>query len=182
MASSTALRKRKRRRKRLMGFTALLLFILALLILVILGMKLVNRLVGNEQPDTDTEMLLSLQSGMRTGQKMEHPEKVIIRRSSLDKAGAQEMRNTYERAELLGEYLEQKPDSVPHYCIGIDGSAMLIVPLDEAVKGNQGAIVLEYTGNDETDVPDAVVDKVNRLIATIKSKYSIANENIITIP
>ncbi len=181
MASTVAYKKRKRRRKRIMGFTAVLLFFLVLLILVILGIKLVGKLLGEEPAEKDGEMLLSLESDMRTGQKMEYPEKIIIRRSSIDNAGAEEMRNYYERAGLLSEYLENKPDSVPHFCIGIDGIALQIVPTDEIAKGNTGAVVLEYTGTDEYNVPEAVVEKVNKLIAKLKAEYSIVNENIITV-
>ena len=178
MVITEAGRKRRRRRRKLKRLIAVLLFITVLIVLVILGLKLVNGLLSGSTADDD--MLLSINNVTRPGNKMEHPEKIIVRRSKLVNASAQQMRNFYERADILNPYTEDRTETSPHYVIGVTGDTLMTVPTDEAVPGNAGCIVIEYTSAEDGTVPDIVVSRVNKVLAELKSQYGIINDNIIS--
>lgn len=178
MVITEAGRKRRRRRRKLKRLIAVLLFITVLIVLVILGLKLVNGLLSGSTADDD--MLLSINNVTRPGNKMEHPEKIIVRRSELVNASAQQMRNFYERADILNPYTEDRTETSPHYVIGVTGDTLMTVPTDEAVPGNAGCIVIEYTSAEDGTVPDIVVSRVNKVLAELKSQYGIINDNIIS--
>lgn len=179
MIITEAGRKSRRRRRKLKRLIAVLLFITVLIVLVILGLKLVNGLLSGSTADDD-DMLLSINSATRPGNKMEHPEKIIVRRSKLVNASAQQMRNFYERADILNPYTEDRNETSPHYVIGVTGDTLMTVPTDEAVPGNAGCIVIEYTSAEDGTVPDIVVSRVNKVLAELKSQYGIINDNIIS--
>jgi len=180
MIITKADRKRKRRRQIIFRIVATIAFFTVLVLLIMVGLKGASHLLSGGKEEAKEEMLLSINPVTRPGTPMQNPVKIIVRRGSETDTSAEEMRNRLERAELLNEFLDSPVSESAHYVIGINGEAMLVVPLEEEIPGNTDCIVLEYCQDSEGNVPDVIVNRVNSLLKQLKTKYGITNDRIIS--
>lgn len=180
MIITKADRNRKRRRRVIFRIFATIAFFGALALLIFFGLKGVSVLTNGGREGQKDEMLLSINPVTRPGTPMAAPAKIIVSRASLQNLTAEEMRDRLERAELLNDYLDSPVTESAHYVIGINGDAMLVVPLEEEVPGYSNCIVIEYCQDSEGNVPDAIVNRVNSLLKQLKSQFGITNDRIIS--
>lgn len=157
-------RKRKYRRRRILLGAAALLVIALIVTLFIVIFRLVDSV--NDDSLSRDGMMLTINGNSRTGKAM-HAESILIKKSTLLSATATEIRNMYERGDLLNSFDDTPVMGGIHYAVGADGSVIECIPTDELAPGWGTAIVIEYSpdefGQENGQTAKAVDELVKKL-------------------
>ena len=129
----------------------------------------------------DESVLLSINGVTRTGEKAPLIGIIHVKKSEYRGLSALELRNRYERADILnplfkgGDVLEEGA----HYAIGTDGVCIQMIPLTEKAPGGEDRIVVVYSPDENGELNDQGKKTLDDLIEELCDEYSIGEENVI---
>ncbi len=129
----------------------------------------------------DDSLYLSVNGVTRTGEKGPLTGIILVKKSEQTGLSALELRNRYERADLLNP-LSKGSDIIEtgaHYAIGTDGVCIMMIPLEERAPGEGDKIVIVYSPDENGGLTDKEKKTLDELIGELCDEYSIGEENII---
>lgn len=129
----------------------------------------------------DDSLYLSVNGVTRTGEKGPLTGIILVKKSEQTGLSALELRNRYERADLLNP-LSKGSDIIEtgaHYAIGTDGVCIMMIPLEERAPGEGDKIVIIYSPDENGGLTDKEKKTLDELIGELCDEYSIGEENII---
>ena len=129
----------------------------------------------------DDSLYLSVNGVTRTGEKGPLTGIILVKKSEQTGLSALELRNRYERADLLNP-LSKGSDIIEtgaHYAIGTDGVCIMMIPLEERAPGEGDNIVIVYSPDENGGLTDKEKKTLDELIGELCDEYSIGEENII---
>lgn len=129
----------------------------------------------------DDSLYLSVNGVTRTGEKGPLTGIILVKKSEQTGLSALELRNRYERADLLNP-LSKGSDIIEtgaHYAIGTDGVCIMMIPLEERAPGEGDKIVIVYSPDENGGLTDKEKKTLDELIGELCDEYSIGEENVI---
>lgn len=129
--------------------------------------------------DGEDELTLSVNGVTRTGEKTALVGTISLNDCGYKNLTALELRNRYERADILNPLLADPLEKGAHYAVGIDGSIIEMVPLTEKVPGSEGNIVIVYSPDNNGNLTSDEEKAINKLLEELCEDYSISENNII---
>ena len=129
----------------------------------------------------DDSLYLSVNGVTRTGEKGPLTGIILVKKSEQTGLSALELRNRYERADLLNP-LSKGSDIIEtgaHYAIGTDGVCIMMITLEERAPGEGDKIVIIYSPDENGGLTDKEKKTLDELIGELCDEYSIGEENII---
>lgn len=175
MAISKAERMKRRRRKKIATI------ILAVFILIVIGLMCYGvAMLFSKNPGVGMKrdgMYFTVNGHSRTGTPL-NPIKIQIKKSSLCNADSVEIRNAYERADLLNAYDSTPIEGGIHYAVGVDGGTTECIPTNEVAPGYTGAIVIEYSADENGSITQETKATLDKLVSDLSSQYSITEKPI----
>lgn len=164
--------KRRRQLKRRRVFSLIIATFLILLIAVMcVGIYKLFTADTNNYLVRDG-MYFTLNGNCRSGSPLT-ATKIVVQKSQIKNAVAEEIRGTYERGDLLNPFDDTPVTSGIHYAVGIDGSVILCIPLSEVAPGNPEAFVIEYSTDVNGEMTQKTKDAVEKIINSLSTDYSI---------
>lgn len=129
----------------------------------------------------DDSLYLSVNGVTRTGEKGPLTGIILVKKSEQTGLSALELRNRYERADLLNP-LSKSSDIVEtgaHYAIGTDGVCIMMIPLEERAPGEDDKIVIVYSPDENGGLTEKENKALEELLGELCDEYSIGEENIL---
>lgn len=171
--------RKKRMKRRMAVIIATFLVLASLTFIIIFLIGELKKSVGVSIKDDS--LYLSVNGVTRTGEKAPLVGIIMVQKSTQKGLTALELRNRYERAELLNPLL--KGDDVietgAHYAIGIDGACIEMIPLTEKAPGGENKIIVVYSPDENGELTEKEQATLNELIEELKDEYSIGDGNVI---
>ena len=127
----------------------------------------------------DDSLYLSVNGVTRTGEKSPLVGIISVENSGFNNLTAVELRNRYERADILNPLMSDPIEKSTHYVVGVDGVSIEIVPLTEKVPGGEDHIVIAYSPDENGEIPEEEQKAIQELLDDLCDSYSIGRENII---
>lgn len=129
----------------------------------------------------DESLFLSINGVTRTGEKSPLTGIIIVKESTYKGLTALELRNHYERADLLNPLCKGSNviESGAHYAIGTDGVCIQMIPLEEKAPGEDDRIVVVYSPDENGSLTESEKKTLDELIEELCDEYSIGEENVI---
>ena len=163
-------RMRRKRRKKI------LTIVLAVFILVVIGMMCYGvALLFRNNPGVGLKrdgMYFTENGHSRSGTPL-NPVKIEVMKSTLFNAGSVEIRNAYERADLLNAYDSTPIEGGIHYAVGCDGGITECLPTNEAAPEHTGAIVIEYSPDENGNITQETKAALDKLVNDISAQFGI---------
>ena len=171
--------KRRRRKLRIAKVMAALII---LGLIVGAGFLIYNEVKKSTQggaSTSDNGTYLSVNGVTRTGEKAPLVGTISINNSGIESLTAMELRNRYERADILNPLSSDPLEKGAHYAVGIDGKVVEMIPLTERAPGSEGNIVIAYSPEAGGNMTEAEEKAINKLVEDLRDDYSISENNII---
>ena len=129
----------------------------------------------------DDSLYLSVNGVTRTGEKGPLTGIILVKKSEQTGLTALELRNRYERADLLNPLYKGSDiiETGAHYAIGTDGVCIMMIPLEERAPGEGDKIVIVYSPDENGGLTDKEKKTLDDLIGELRDEYSIGEENVI---
>ena len=169
--------KRRRRKKIIAIFLAVVIMIAGITAIVYLAMGELKKSVGTSAKDES--LYLSINDVTRTGERAHLVGIISLQKSDFAGLTALELRNRYERADLVNPLSKNPLEKGAHYAVGIDGACIEMIPLTEKAPGGDDRIIIAYSPDAEGGLPAAEEKAINDLVDELKREYSIPDENVI---
>jgi len=168
---------KRRRRKKIMAVILATLIVMALLIgVVYLIVSELRKSSGNITADEG--MSLSVNGVTRTGDKAPLVGIIDVRNSGFKGLTSTELRNRYERADLLNPLMKEELLISAHYAVGTDGTLIEMVPLTERAPGCEDHIAIVYATDERGKLTEAAEKTIDELVKDLCDEYSISEGNI----
>ena len=149
------------------GLTAIVLFIL-------------KELKGSVSSRTKEDSLyLTVNEATRTGVKSPLIGVILVRNSGFTGLSGVELRNRYERADILNPLMKDPVEESAHYAIGVDGVCIQLIPLTERAPGGDDRIIITYSPDENGNISEAEEKAINDLLDDLQSEYNIADTNVV---
>lgn len=169
--------KRRKRRKIIAILAAFIIVSVGLFFIISFIVKELKKSVGTAV--RDDSVTLSVNNVTRSGEKSALVGIINVQNSGFSGLTGIELRNRYERADILNPLMREPLEQGAHYAIGVDGKCIEMIPLTERVPGGDGSIIIVYSPDKDGNIPEAEEKAINDLISELCSEYSISTENII---
>lgn len=169
--------KRRKRRRIIAVCTATIIVVVGLVGIIYLVMGELKKSVGVSV--RDDSLYLTVNGVTRTGDKSPLVGIISIQDSGFKGLTTLELRNRYERADLVNPLMSEPLEKGAHYCIGVNGECIEMIPLTEKAPGGDDMIVIVYSKDEDGNVPDVEEKALNDLVENLKKEYSISDENVI---
>lgn len=169
--------KRRKRRKLIAVIAATLIVIAGIVGLVYLVMGELKKSVGISV--RDDSLYLSVNGVTRTGDKAPLVGIIYVEDSGFKGLTALELRNRYERADIVNPLMKEPLEKSAHYAVGIDGVCIEMIPLTEKAPGGDDRIIIAYSPSEDGSLTKDEEKALEDLIDELKDEYSIADANVI---
>ena len=169
--------KRRKRRKAIAIISAFIIVSVGLFFIISFIIKEAKKSVGGSSKDDS--LTLSVNSVTRSGEKSPLVGIINVENSGFMGLTGLELRNRYERADIMNPLMKEPLEKGAHYAVGVDGVCIQMIPLTESVPGGDGSIIIAYSPDSEGNIPEAEEKSITELIDGLCSEYSISTENII---
>lgn len=169
--------KRRKRRKIIAVISATIIVLAGLTALIYIAMGELKKSAGVSV--RDDSLYLSVNDVTRTGEKAPLVGIIYVQNSGFTGLSGLELRNRYERADLVNPLLKNPLEKGAHYAVGVDGVCIEMIPLTEKAPGGDDRIIISYSPDSEGRLTEAEEKALNDLIDELMDEYSIAAENVI---
>ena len=169
--------KRRKRRKIIAVISATIIVLAGVTALIYIAMGELKKSAGTSV--RDDSLYLSVNGVTRTGEKAPLIGIIYVRNSGYTGLTALELRNRYERADLVNPLLKEPLESGAHYAIGVDGVCIEMIPLTEKAPGGDDRIIISYSPDSDGNLTEAEKKALDDLIEELMDEYSIGAENVI---
>jgi hypothetical protein len=126
----------------------------------------------------DDSMYLTVNGVTRTGEKSPLVGIIDVKDSGFKGLSGVELRNRYERADILNPFVSETVETAAHYCVGTDGVCIELIPLTERVPGTENNIVIVYSPEEGGEMPEEERKAIEDLLKELCDEYSIDEENV----
>lgn len=169
--------KRRKRRMIIAAISATIIVLAGITALVYIVMGELKKSTGNSV--RDDSLYLSVNGVTRTGEKAPLIGIIYVQNSGFTGLSALELRNRYERADLVNPLLKNPLEKSAHYAVGVDGVCIEMIPLTEKAPGGDDRIIITYSPDADGNFTEAEEKALNDLIEDLMDEYSIGSENVI---
>ena len=169
--------KRRKRRRIIAVFTATIIVVAGLVGIIYLVMGELKKSVGVSV--RDDSLYLTVNGVTRTGDKSPLVGIISIQDSGFTGLTTLELRNRYERADVLNPLMKTPLEKGAHYAVGVNGDYIEMIPLTEKAPGGEDMIIIAYSKDEDGNIPEAEEKALDDLVEKLKSEYSISDENVI---
>ena len=169
--------KRRRRKKVIAIISAVIIILTGITGIVFLVMGELKKSVGISVKDES--LYLSVNEVTRSGERAPLVGIISVQKSDFKGLTALELRNRYERADLVNPLSKKPLEKGAHYAVGVDGVCIEMIPLTEKAPGGDDRIIISYSPNEDGEFTEAEEKAINSLVDELKSEYSIPDENVI---
>ena len=169
--------KRRKRRKIIAVISATLIVLAGLTAIIYLVLGELKKSVGNSV--RDDSLYLSVNGVTRTGDKAPLVGIIYVEDSGMRGLTALELRNRFERADIVNPLSKEPIEKGAHYAIGTDGVCIEMIPLTEKAPGGDDRIIITYSPGEDGTLTKDEEKALDDLISELMDEYSIREENVI---
>jgi len=172
--------KKEWKRRRLKRRIAALLAVVIVLGLIAGAVYFVVRELkkSSNAGSRDDSMYLTVNGVTRSGDKSPLVGIIDVKDSGFVNLSGVELRNRYERADILNPFMSKPLETAAHYCVGTDGVCIELIPLTEKVPCTENNIVIVYSSDEAGAMSEEERKAVEDLIKELCDEYSIDEENV----
>ena len=169
--------KRRKRRKIIAVISAAIIVLAGVTALIYVAMGELKKSIGTSSKDDS--LYLSVNGVTRTGDKAPLVGIIYVQKSNFTGLSALELRNRYERADLVNPLMQEPLEKGAHYAVGVDGECIAMIPLTEKAPGGDDRIIIAYSPDSDGNMTEAEEKALNDLVNDLMDEYSIGQENVI---
>ena len=169
--------KRRKRKKIIAIISATIIVLAGITAIVYIVMGELKKSVSVSS--RDDSLYLSVNGVTRTGERAPLVGIIYVQNSGFLGLSAQELRNRYERADLVNPLVKEPLERGAHYAVGIDGGCIEMIPLTEKAPGGDDRIIIAYSPDEDGQLTEAEEKALNKLIEELQDEYSISDQNVI---
>ena len=155
--------KRRKRRKIIAVISATIIVLAGVTALIYVAMGELKKSIGTSSKD-DKAPLVGI---------------IYVQKSNFTGLSALELRNRYERADLVNPLMQEPLEKGAHYAVGVDGECIAMIPLTEKAPGGDDRIIIAYSPDSDGNMTEAEEKALNDLVNDLMDEYSIGQENVI---
>ena len=168
--------KRRRLKRRIAALLAVVIVLGLIAGAVYLALRELKK--SSSVASRDDSLYLTVNDVTRSGEKSPLVGIIAVNDSGFRNLGGVELRNRYERADILNPFMSEPVETAAHFCVGTDGVCIEMIPLTERVPGSENNIVIVYSTDEAGEMPDEERKAIEDLVNDLCDEYSIDEENV----